>query len=180
MPRASATPERRNARSRLPGLKNQPAGRPEAALLRSIRALDLRVEGYSYRAIGGALGVNAGTAYRDVERALAEALDRRDDVAERARTLELRRCDRYLRALAPKIAGGDEGAINTALRVGAVVSIAAAAGRTMSPVAAVVFMCASLTGSDPLVIARRVAGPLFAASAVTVLVAWLRGAEPRA
>ena len=119
MPRASATPERRNARSRLPGLKNQPAGRPEAAVLRSVRALDRRVEGYSYRAIGGALGVNAGTAYRDVERALAEALDRRDDLAERARTLELRRCDRYLRALAPKIAGGDEGAINTALRIGA-------------------------------------------------------------
>jgi DcuC family C4-dicarboxylate transporter len=61
------------------------------------------------------------------------------------------------------------------LRVGAVTSVAAAAGRTMSPVAAVVFACAGMTDSQPLAIARRVAGPLLAATAVTVLVAWARG-----
>jgi C4-dicarboxylate transporter, DcuC family len=61
------------------------------------------------------------------------------------------------------------------LRVGAVVAISAAAGRTMSPVAAVVFTCAALTASDPLAIARRVAVPLLVAAAVTVLTAWLRG-----
>jgi DcuC family C4-dicarboxylate transporter len=57
------------------------------------------------------------------------------------------------------------------LRVGAVVSIAAAAGRTMSPVAAVVLMCAALTGSQPLAIARRVALPLLAATVATAAVA---------
>jgi DcuC family C4-dicarboxylate transporter len=58
-------------------------------------------------------------------------------------------------------------------RVGAVVSIGAAAGRTLSPVAAVTLMCASLTGTSPLELARRVALPLLAGVAVVVLVAWV-------
>jgi DcuC family C4-dicarboxylate transporter len=61
------------------------------------------------------------------------------------------------------------------LRVGAVTSIAAAAGRTMTPVAAVVLTSAELTDSKPLAIARRVAVPLLVATTVTVLVAWYRG-----
>jgi DcuC family C4-dicarboxylate transporter len=44
--------------------------------------------------------------------------------------------------------------------VGAVVSLAAAAGRTMSPVAAVTLMCAALTRTDPVDLFKRVAGPL--------------------
>ncbi len=44
--------------------------------------------------------------------------------------------------------------------VGGFVSIGAAAGRTLSPVAAVVLMCGTLSGSDPLVLVRKVAGPL--------------------
>jgi DcuC family C4-dicarboxylate transporter len=44
--------------------------------------------------------------------------------------------------------------------VGAVVSIAGAAGRTMSPVAAVTLMSAALTDTRPLDLVRRVAGPL--------------------
>jgi DcuC family C4-dicarboxylate transporter len=63
--------------------------------------------------------------------------------------------------------------VETLLRVGAVVSIAAAAGRTMSPVAAVVLMSSTMTGSQPLAIARRVALPLLAATAVTVALASL-------
>lgn len=46
------------------------------------------------------------------------------------------------------------------LQVGAVMSLAAAAGRTMSPVAAVTLMCASLSGAEPLALVRRVAVPL--------------------
>jgi DcuC family C4-dicarboxylate transporter len=61
------------------------------------------------------------------------------------------------------------------LRVGAVVAISAAAGRTMSPVAAVVLTCASLTNSEPLAIARRVIVPLLAATLVMVTMAWWRG-----
>jgi DcuC family C4-dicarboxylate transporter len=44
--------------------------------------------------------------------------------------------------------------------IGAVVSVAAAAGRTMSPVAAVTLMCCTLTGAKPFELARRVAPPL--------------------
>jgi DcuC family C4-dicarboxylate transporter len=61
------------------------------------------------------------------------------------------------------------------LSVGAVTSIAAAAGRTMTPVAAVVLTSAELTDSKPLAIARRVVVPLMVATIVTVLVAWYRG-----
>ena len=52
--------------------------------------------------------------------------------------------------------------------VGAVVAVGAAAGRTMSPVAAVCLMCAKLTGTSPFALARRVAGPLLAAFALVV------------
>jgi C4-dicarboxylate transporter, DcuC family len=44
--------------------------------------------------------------------------------------------------------------------VGAIVSIGAAAGRTMSPVAAVALMSARLTGTNSFELARRVAPPL--------------------
>ena len=44
--------------------------------------------------------------------------------------------------------------------VGALVSVGSAAGRTMSPVAAVVLMCASLTGTRPIDLVKRVAVPL--------------------
>lgn len=63
----------------------------------------------------------------------------------------------------------------TLLRVGALTSIAAAAGRTMSPVAAVVLTCGKLTDSEPLVIARRVALPLLVATATTIGFAWWKG-----
>jgi DcuC family C4-dicarboxylate transporter len=53
--------------------------------------------------------------------------------------------------------------------VGAVVSLASAAGRTMSPVAAVVLMCGTTCGTEPLALARRVAGPLLVSVAVVVL-----------
>lgn len=65
--------------------------------------------------------------------------------------------------------------LEQALRVGAVTSIAAAAGRTMSPVAAVVLTCAQLTDANGLAMVRRVAIPLVAATMATVAVAWWRG-----
>jgi DcuC family C4-dicarboxylate transporter len=61
------------------------------------------------------------------------------------------------------------------VRVGGVVSLGSAAGRTMSPVAAVTLMSAALTGSNPLDLVRRVAVPLLAGVAVMLVVAavWL-------
>src|SRR5262249_7054366 len=59
------------------------------------------------------------------------------------------------------------------LRVGAVVSLAAAAGRTMSPVAAVMLLCTSLTGTEPLALVRRTALPVLAGMAAVVAAAAL-------
>jgi DcuC family C4-dicarboxylate transporter len=59
------------------------------------------------------------------------------------------------------------------VQTGAVVSLAAAAGRTMSPVAAVCLMCARLTDTNPLHLARRVAVPLLVGVLGVVLAAWL-------
>ncbi len=52
--------------------------------------------------------------------------------------------------------------------IGAVVSVAAAAGRTMSPVAAVALMSAKLTGTSSFDLARRVAVPLLVSLAIVI------------
>lgn len=53
--------------------------------------------------------------------------------------------------------------------VGAMVSVGSAAGRTMSPVAAVTLMCAGLTGTNPFTLAKRVAVPLLTGIGTLVL-----------
>jgi DcuC family C4-dicarboxylate transporter len=53
-------------------------------------------------------------------------------------------------------------------QVGAVVSVGAAAGRTMSPVAAVALMSAKLAGTNSFELARRVALPLLISLAVII------------
>ncbi len=57
--------------------------------------------------------------------------------------------------------------------VGAVVALASAAGRTMSPVAAVVLMSSTLTNTNPFELAKRVALPLILGVAVIVVAAVL-------
>jgi DcuC family C4-dicarboxylate transporter len=57
------------------------------------------------------------------------------------------------------------------IHVGAVVSIAAAAGRTLSPVAAVTLMCATLTRTDPVDLIKRLAVPLVVSLAAVGIVA---------
>jgi C4-dicarboxylate transporter, DcuC family len=59
------------------------------------------------------------------------------------------------------------------LHVGAVVSIASAAGRTMSPVAAVTLMCATFTETNPFELVRRLALPLLGGMVVVILLALL-------
>jgi DcuC family C4-dicarboxylate transporter len=57
--------------------------------------------------------------------------------------------------------------------VGAVVALASAAGRTMSPVAAVTLMCATMTSTSPFELVRRVALPLLLSVVVIVLAAFM-------
>ena len=52
--------------------------------------------------------------------------------------------------------------------IGSLVSLGSAAGRTMSPVAAVTLMCATLTGTNPFTLAKRVAVPLLTGMIVVV------------
>ena len=61
------------------------------------------------------------------------------------------------------------------LRLGAVVSLSAAAGRTMSPVRAVVLLASRLTGTEPLAMIRRTALPLAAGVVALVAAALLLG-----
>ena len=58
--------------------------------------------------------------------------------------------------------------------IGAVVSLGAAAGRTMSPVAAVALMSAKLTGTNSFELARRVAPPLLLSMAIVIGLRLLR------
>ncbi len=54
---------------------------------------------------------------------------------------------------------------------GAIVSIGSAAGRTMSPVAAVTLMCAKMTGTKPMELSKMVVIPLLVSVAVVVALA---------
>lgn len=54
--------------------------------------------------------------------------------------------------------------------LGALVSVVSAAGRTVSPVAAITLLCSSMTGTAPLALARRVTVPLIAGLALMLLV----------
>jgi DcuC family C4-dicarboxylate transporter len=60
------------------------------------------------------------------------------------------------------------------IRLGAVTSLAAHFGRTMSPAAAVVMMSARLSGGTPRELIRHVAGPLLIGLAVLIAAALLR------
>lgn len=60
------------------------------------------------------------------------------------------------------------------VRVGAIAAMGAHFGRTMSPVAAVVMMCAKMSDSEPLDLVRRVAPPLIVGG-VALFVAALVG-----
>jgi DcuC family C4-dicarboxylate transporter len=59
-------------------------------------------------------------------------------------------------------------------RIGGVIALGAAAGRTMSPVATVTLMCAAMTESDAIAVVRRVMVPLLVSmSVVTAVAVWM-------
>jgi hypothetical protein len=82
-----------------------------------LQALRLRKEGYTYDAIGTALGISRQRAHQLVTEELAKL---RAEVAEEAlevRQLELERLDAMLRILARKVKRADLDAIQTVLKV---------------------------------------------------------------
>jgi DcuC family C4-dicarboxylate transporter len=64
------------------------------------------------------------------------------------------------------------------VHVGAVVSIGSAAGRTMSPVAAVTLMCATLTATNPLELIWRTALPVLGSLVMVILLAAVMAGIP--
>jgi len=62
--------------------------------------------------------------------------------------------------------------------VGAVVSLAAAAGRTLSPVAAVTLMCARMSGAKPLELTKRLVFPILISIAILIVIAMIIAPAP--
>jgi hypothetical protein len=86
-------------------------------LEREHQALAMRRQGMTYEAIGRALGINASSAWRAVERAYQRSLRLCDEDANFNRQLDLDRMDVALRALWPHIEAGKEGAIDRLLAI---------------------------------------------------------------
>jgi len=81
---------------------------------RRAKALELREQRYSYRAIAAELGVSLDTAHTDVKEAMAAITK---EPAETVLALELANLDEYERRLRIAIEGGDLDRIDSALRV---------------------------------------------------------------
>jgi hypothetical protein len=82
-----------------------------------LRAVQLRKEGYTYDAIGAALGLSRQRAHQLVTEELAKLRAEAAEVAEEVRQLELERLDAMVRILAPKVKRADLGAIQTVLKI---------------------------------------------------------------
>ncbi len=72
---------------------NHEAGKQEAAALRRIKALDLRIEGKSFRKIATELDISLGQAYDDVDSALEEVEALKGKKAERLREVYMERIE---------------------------------------------------------------------------------------
>ena len=101
-----------------------PKGRPKAtaktmavALSRERQALELRMAGKGYQAIGDALGITAPGAADAVRRAIAKLEAETAEKAEEVRRLELDRLDAMLEGLWEKAKDGDPQAIDRVLRI---------------------------------------------------------------
>src|SRR4029450_3132585 len=97
--------------------RNRPSGEDAAKRDRAVKALDLRIDGATYRQIGAHLGVSECTAYHDVQDELGRLDAIGKEKPERLRELEIRRLDALTMALAPGIQSGDVRAILAAVRV---------------------------------------------------------------
>lgn len=81
------------------------------------KALELRKQAQSYRAIGDQLNVSAKTAHQDVQTALAELAELEHASAAEYRTLEEARLDAAAEAIWPKVAKGDLDAVHAWVRI---------------------------------------------------------------
>lgn len=80
-------------------------------------ALQLKQDGWSYRAIGEKLGVDHTTAYKDVKNAVNELNNLKLDSAEDYREIELARLDMLTKGLEPMARVGNPMAVNAYIKV---------------------------------------------------------------
>jgi hypothetical protein len=81
------------------------------------KALDLRKQAQSYRAIATALGYSVGQAHADVQIALAELAELEHASAAEYRTMEEERLDAAAAAIWPKVTKGDLDAVHAWVRI---------------------------------------------------------------
>ncbi len=81
------------------------------------KAMEMRMQGMSYEAIGAKLGYSSNATHAAVMRVLKFHDEDVKEKVPQARQLELDRCDKMLDALWPKVKAGDTYAIGAALKV---------------------------------------------------------------
>jgi hypothetical protein len=92
-------------------------GARERAALRRQEALELRVQGKSYRRIGEALGVSGKTAHGDITKALADLAAKEQHLTREMRQLDLARIDKGIAGLTPAYEAGDPKAVTAMVRL---------------------------------------------------------------
>jgi hypothetical protein len=95
----------------------RPIGELERVESRRVQALNARIAGGSYRAIAKQLGVNQATVFRDVQVELARLDKLKRKLAERARDIEVQRCDAATLALQERVRRGEPNAVRAAMVV---------------------------------------------------------------
>lgn len=92
-------------------------GDDERIAVRRVQALQLRISGASYRAIGKVLKVDVSVAWSDVQVELAALRDEAKKLGEEVLELELRRLDACVEGLSKRIKKGEPAAVQASMRV---------------------------------------------------------------
>ena len=75
--------------------------------LRRTKAIEMRVEGFSYREIAKELGVSVATAFNDVEAVIERNKQEANENADKARRIAIQRIDVAVRGLMPDVRAGN-------------------------------------------------------------------------
>lgn len=93
-------------------------GEAERIAVRRVRALELKLQGASYRKIAATLHVSLSTAFADIDAELTELREQAKDDVQQVRDLEIQRCDAMTTGLWPHIKKGVPQAVMAGVRVG--------------------------------------------------------------
>ncbi len=97
--------------------RSDTTARAAQARMRETKAMELRLSGASFAAIGNALGITEEGARKAVLRALQRSAKQRESAADVLRPLEMARLDALQLALWKRAREGHEGAVDRVLRI---------------------------------------------------------------